>query len=115
MSDSPIDLERIQDATGGDMEFMKELVDIFIEDAQLRIREIRQALDASNFDDLGKTAHKLKGSSANLGAVGVSSMAKTLEELGKQQELDRASQVLEGLVAEMSRVESTLNQIVAGS
>lgn len=115
MSDSPIDLDRIQDATGGDAEFMRELVGIFLEDAQLRIQELHRALIAGDPSEFGKTAHKLKGSSANLGAVGICSLAKTLEDLGRQQRLEGAPPVLQGLEAELVRVESTLTQIVAGA
>ena len=80
----PIDLERIHDATGGDEEFLAELVEIFLEDAELRLEEIRGAVEAADPTELRKTAHKLKGSSANMGANGLMGLAKTLEDMGHQ-------------------------------
>ena len=77
-----LDFERIEEATGGDQEFMKELLDLYMEDAKERISELEDAARAGDSEELAKCAHKLKGSSANVGATGISMLAKTLEDKG---------------------------------
>jgi HPt (histidine-containing phosphotransfer) domain-containing protein len=109
----PIDLERIHDATGGDPEFLAELVEIFLEDAELRLREIAGAVAAGDPGELRKTAHKLKGSSANMGADGLMSMAKSLEDMGHAGEMSVAETQLPHLEAELGRVRHALEALMA--
>lgn len=110
----PIDMERINDATGGDEEFLAELVDIFLEDAELRLDEIQGAVNSGDPDELRKTAHKLKGSSANMGANGLMSIAKILEDMGAQGVVQGADTHMTGLTTEYARVKVALEQLVAG-
>ena len=109
----PLDLERIDDATGGDLEFLSELVEIFLEDADLRLEELEQACGSADPVEVRKTAHKLKGSSANIGAVGLMSIAKRLEEMGLASDLAGANDHLDTLRSEYARVKVALQQLVA--
>lgn len=109
----PIDLERIHDATGGDAEFLAELVDIFLDDAVERLEEIRHAVAAEDETEIRKTAHKLKGSSANMGATGLMRLAKSLEDMGMSGDVRDAASFVEGLDAEFARVKTALERLVA--
>ncbi len=113
MTKPTIDRARIEDATGGDEEILRELVDIYLEDADLRLQELRAALTSADDDKFGKTAHKLKGSSANMGAMNVYDYAKELEHLGRDKRLDGAADILSTLEAEMERVRQVLVGMVA--
>ena len=110
----PVDLERIHDATGGDEEFLAELVEIFLEDAELRLDEIRGAVVSGDPTELRKTAHKLKGSSANMGANGLMSLAKALEDIGATGSMDGANIHVDGLDVEYARVKEALEKLIAG-
>ena len=99
-----LDFERVEEATGGDYEFMKELVDLFLEDAAERLRELEAALASNDAEQLGKCAHKLKGSSANVGADHMSHLAKNLEERAKQSNLDQAEQLVAMIARQLSEV-----------
>lgn len=115
MSDSlPIDMDRINDATGGDEEFLAELVAIFLDDAQLRLEEIKGAVDSGDPSELKKTAHKLKGSSANMGANGLMNISKEMENMGSAGEVDGADTHYEALVVEFARVKDALEKLMAG-
>ncbi len=108
----PIDMERINDATGGDEEFLKELVEIFLDDAVLRIEELKSALQTGDPEEVGRTAHKLKGASANMGADGLTSYAKELEALTVVAKLQEAGPLMQGLETELTRVRSTLESLI---
>jgi HPt (histidine-containing phosphotransfer) domain-containing protein len=99
-----LDFERVEEATGGDYEFMKELVDLFLEDATERLRELEAALATNDAEQLGKCAHKLKGSSANVGADHMSHLAKSLEERAKQSNLDQADELVAMIARQLSEV-----------
>ena len=51
-------LERV----GGDMDLLRELVDLFLDDSLRLVDRIRQAVTSKDADDLEKAAHGLKGS-----------------------------------------------------
>ena len=108
----PIDLDRINDATGGDEEFLAELVAIFLDDAELRLQEIKGAVDSGDPTELRKTAHKLKGSSANMGANGLMSISKSMEDLGASGAVSGAQTHYAQLVSEFSRVRIALEKLV---
>lgn len=99
-----LDFDRVEEATGGDHEFMRELVDLFLEDATDRIRELEAAVSAKDTEQLGKCAHKLKGSSANVGADHMSQLAKTLEDTARRAELEGARELIERLHQQLNEV-----------
>lgn len=107
----PIDLDRINDATGGDEEFLAELVAIFLEDAELRLEEIGGAVRSGDPGELKKTAHKLKGSSANMGASGLMAISKDIEDMGTSGVVAGADARYEDLVAEFGRVKNALEKL----
>jgi HPt (histidine-containing phosphotransfer) domain-containing protein len=80
---APIDLTRLEETADGDPEFVAELVEIFVDDAHEQIRQIQKAIQGSDAIGLECRAHQLKGSSANVGADGMSNWALRLEEAGK--------------------------------
>jgi HPt (histidine-containing phosphotransfer) domain-containing protein len=110
---SVIDMERINDATDGDTEFLRELVACYLDDAALKLRELNQAIESSDPLVLGRTAHQLKGSSANMGAIAVSEIAKELESIGRANKVAGAKALIKGLEAEFALVVRELTQLTA--
>lgn len=110
---SVIDMERIRDAADGDTEFLRELVAVYLDDASAKLAELVEAIERKDSTHLGRTAHQLKGSSANMGAVGVSKYAKELEVLGRANDVSRAKEILPSLVAEFDLVRTELTTLTA--
>lgn len=61
-----------------------QLLETFLEDSERRLSQLHEAKDAS---ELGMAAHSFKGSSSNMGAVGLASLCQQLEERVRQQPL----------------------------
>jgi HPt (histidine-containing phosphotransfer) domain-containing protein len=59
--------------------FVREIRDIYFEDTALRLDDLDQCLASGDAAKFCRTAHTLKGSSANLGAVAVRDLAEKLE------------------------------------
>lgn len=74
-------MERV---TGGDRQFQRELLQVFVQDCQDQLPRLRQAVAAGNTEDLRKVAHRLKGASSNVGANAFCQAARELEHLGVQ-------------------------------
>ena len=62
-----------------DDQFVKEVVELFLEDGPLRLVALRAALDEGVGESLARAAHTLKGTAANLGAVSLQSQCDELE------------------------------------
>ncbi len=92
------ELESLMD--GEDPAWLRGLIEQYLEDTALRLRDLRKALDESDAQKLGKTAHVLKGSSNNIGAVLMVDVMQRLQRLGENGSLEGA----EALVTEAERL-----------
>jgi CheY-like chemotaxis protein/HPt (histidine-containing phosphotransfer) domain-containing protein len=76
---APVDWERLLLTADNDREFAGELVQLFIESGDSVLKDIRDALERGDMAALGRAAHTLKGSSANMYASLTSEAAARLE------------------------------------
>jgi signal transduction histidine kinase/ligand-binding sensor domain-containing protein/CheY-like chemotaxis protein/HPt (histidine-containing phosphotransfer) domain-containing protein len=75
----PVDWERLMRSADNDRDFAGELVQLFIESGDTVLKEISGALERGDMAALGRAAHSLKGSSANMCASSTSEAAARLE------------------------------------
>jgi HPt (histidine-containing phosphotransfer) domain-containing protein len=61
-----------------------QLLETFLEDSERRLSQLHGARTA---DELGMAAHSFKGSSGNMGAVGLAQLCQQLEERVKERAL----------------------------
>jgi CheY-like chemotaxis protein/nitrogen-specific signal transduction histidine kinase/HPt (histidine-containing phosphotransfer) domain-containing protein len=59
------------------------LVDTYLRDGDVRLRNLREAADRGDSAEVGKLAHSLKSSSANLGAMPLANRARQVEEAAR--------------------------------
>ncbi len=95
-----------------DVEFLKELVEIFINDTPEHMSEIKEAVNCRNSEALGKSAHKLKGSVANFGKNATIDTAFKLETMGKEKNLDGVEEVYGTLVKDVESLVNALKEFV---
>ncbi len=96
----------------GDEEFLKELVEIFINDAPEHMSEIREAIDSRNSKALEKSAHKLKGAVANFWRNATTDTAFKLETMGRENNLDGVEEVYDALVKDVELLMNALEEFV---
>lgn len=66
-----------------DHDFTVEISQLYLQDAPLQIEAIAEALKGKNTNALIQSAHKLKGSSLNIGAACLGSICLRLEQMGR--------------------------------
>ena len=71
-------------AIGGDPAFLAELMDLYLKDAAGGIALIRRLERAGRFEEIGKEAHRLKGSSLTLSLTGIGAICGELEEAARK-------------------------------
>ncbi len=96
----------------GDEEFLKELVEIFINDAPEHMSEIEEAVDSRNSEALEKSAHKLKGAVANFGKNATTDTAFKLETMGKENNMDGVKEAYDTLVKDVENLMNALKEFV---
>ncbi|MFH1843702.1 MAG: response regulator [bacterium] len=94
-SAAAIDWQDVTRRIGDDEEILATIVAVFVKEAPDRIESIRQALAEQDAPAVGKTAHALKGASANLGAKLLSKLALRIEMAGKVGKLERVPRLLD--------------------
>ncbi|RZL88976.1 MAG: Hpt domain-containing protein [Variovorax sp.] len=103
----------LQDAAGAD--FIKELVQTFLEEAPAMLQELRNALAAGDADVFRRAAHSLKSNSLTFGALALGAMARDLELGGLEAaQQSNAKAALDALALEYARVAAALTELAHG-
>lgn len=84
-------LAELMASTGDDIGFLRELIETYLADTPLQFEAMGVAVDAANAAALVRPAHTLKSSSATVGAMRLSSIARELEVAGRSGSLDQAA------------------------
>jgi len=96
----------LRDTTGSD--FVRELVDTFLEEAPAMLADLRDALARGDADRFRRAAHSLKSNSHTFGAIALGNLAKDLELAGLAATLSRGEEPLAPLAAEYARAAAEL-------
>jgi HPt (histidine-containing phosphotransfer) domain-containing protein len=98
---------------GGDVELLKEVIELFLDDYPSTFQKIKSAVAASDASALEQHAHSLKGSVSTFGANRAFEAAFTLEKQGRNRDLTGApeglvqlEQALEALRPELESLQS---------
>jgi two-component system, sensor histidine kinase and response regulator len=105
--DKAVALSRV----GGDVELLKEIAILFLDDYPKSLRELREAVEAGDAKRVERTAHGLKGSVSNFGARPAVEAALQLETMGRAQELVEAEQVLHSLEMALAALRPELESL----
>jgi HPt (histidine-containing phosphotransfer) domain-containing protein len=108
---SPLDPQAIADLRAlnpDDVSFLRELIQIYLDDSPKQIAEIEQSLAQGDAPRLTRAAHSLKGSSANFGAGQLRALCEKIEYLGRSAALGEIPARLPELKAEYDRVKAAL-------
>nr|MCH9670299.1 response regulator [Gammaproteobacteria bacterium] len=72
----------------------KRLVEIYVDNAQSLIGELKDAVESKAADGIRQSAHALKSSSANVGAAPIAELCKELEQMGREDEIEGTDELL---------------------
>ncbi len=94
-------------------EFLREITGIFLEDTPLRIAELDQSLLAGDMAKFTRAAHSIKGSSANLGAMALRTVAEKLEHQARTEGLVGIAAAVDAIKSEFVRAQTELLKLIA--
>lgn len=100
------DLSMITEVSGGDEEFVKKMVALFIETVPVNLKELNSYLDAGNWEMVSKMAHKLKSTLDSMGIHSLNQDVRTVEHTAKKKE------ALENIPALVQRMNIIIGQCI---
>ena len=87
---------------------LKQLVDLFLRDSQVRVDQLSAAAEAGNAAGIIASSHTLKGSASNLGARRLAAWSGQIEKEAKAGDLAAVKPLVEFLKREFLKVQSFL-------
>jgi histidine phosphotransfer protein HptB len=112
-----VDLEAIENLRAlspgdGDV-FLKEILGIYLEDMPQRIAELHRSGAAGDTESFIRAAHSIKGSSSNVGATEVRSIAETIEHSSRKQGIAGQIEQIALLETAYARVQVELQKFLS--
>jgi HPt (histidine-containing phosphotransfer) domain-containing protein len=96
---------------GGDLELLKEIAALFLDEYPRALDDMRRALATGDAKTLERSAHGLKGSVANFGARAAVDAAFQLEQFGRAHKLDQVPPALTALERTLACLHAELSSI----
>ena len=106
----PQALEGLRELNPDDPAFLRELIDLFIDDVGDRLAELDRALATADANLLVRAAHTIKGSCSNFGATELTRISQVMELQGKAADFSGATATLPTLKTEFTAVAEALRQ-----
>lgn len=78
-------LDKINEMAEGDMDFVQSVIAVFLEEVPQDLKDLEQAIEAANYDQVYKLAHKIKPNVDLLGMEQTRAVALEIETLGKSE------------------------------
>jgi CheY-like chemotaxis protein/HPt (histidine-containing phosphotransfer) domain-containing protein len=99
----------VLDRVGGDERLLKKVMSVFLEDIPVQLEQLKKAVNEEDTERIWSQGHRIKGSSANIGAQGMRDMAFEIEKAGKAVELDRVRPLVVQLEQEFRKIEAVFS------
>lgn len=109
--DEYIDRNEINQRLDGDIVLLRELADIFSNDADNLLDEIHRGIESHNSDKIRKSSHTLKGAVANFSAKRAFDSACLLEKIGQSKSLSGAESAFAELKKNLSGTIAAINAL----
>jgi len=99
-------LQNLRDLGG--VEFLTEVVDVFLADAPALITSLRSSLQRQDTEELRRAAHTLKSNGSTLGAVTFAKLCRAVEQHAKDGRLDGVPQLVDQIEQEYRTLQEAL-------
>ncbi len=102
----------LQEATGSD--FIKELVETFLEEVPRIFAELRNAISTGDEDQFRRGAHSIKSNAQTFGLVLLAEQARKMEMAGLGADMDASNAQISALDDEFQRTATALKGMLNG-
>ena len=110
----PIDqsqIELLRSLDDGDGTLLARIIDQFAAEGGHAAGELADAVSRGECRTIERTAHTIKGASANVGATDLTEVCAAIEACGRQADLDGAARLIDRFQTEFARAREALSQL----
>jgi len=105
------DLSMVESIAGGDENFVKKMVQIFLDTMPASVEQLQKELNKQNWDSLSKLAHKMKSTIDSMGITSLKDVIRAIEANAKHKHeleglgecVDKVSEVLGRCIQQLKR------------
>jgi two-component system, sensor histidine kinase and response regulator len=109
--DQVMNLREAMHRLGGDEELLRELAEMFFEDAEALLGVVREGYaDPAQIQEVRRAAHSLKGLSSNFGAQRTMTAAFAVEKLAEASKVTELAPAVDELEQEVARLNAGLRE-----
>ncbi|NJR21312.1 MAG: PAS domain S-box protein [Richelia sp. CSU_2_1] len=108
--ESAVDLKRLHEISGADLEFEREILQAFVTDAGSYLAAAKSAIAAGDAETVARRAHQIKGVSATAAVRLMPEIAAQLQNLAQSNDLEAAAQI----IAELETILAGVQQFASG-
>jgi len=101
---------QLLDISDNDPELIIELIEEFLKDTPLYLKELQEAVNSGNQSGIAKKAHRLNGLIANCGGERLLEVGKEIEIGARQGRYDKEKNNLDLLETELNRLKQALSE-----
>ena len=98
------DQESVLERVGGDMEFLKELIELFRSDYPQKMAQLLRGIKEEDFKIISETAHSIKSASGNLSLTRVYDLSFKIEIMGRESKIQDIEKVYKELEEELGKI-----------
>jgi CheY-like chemotaxis protein len=106
----PVDMERLLDFANGDVENLRELVELYFQQTAKQIVQLTSAIEVRNGDEVKRLAHSCAGASSTCGMTVISPLLRELERQGIEGFEPNAPELARQTSHEFERIKSFLTE-----
>ena len=99
----------------GEPDVLSEVLGLFLSDAPGRLTRLRTAWRDGDAVAVQRSAHSLKGSAGNIGAIAMLAVCKELDEQGRAGDLAAMTPLVASLDAEYAKVAAEIQRLIKPS
>ena len=90
---------------------LRELLRLYLNDSQQILTQLNSVLTENNVVETTRLMHSLKSTSANIGAMKISELAKSLEALARREQLEEIREQVAELTGLFDQTRSDIEQL----
>lgn len=94
--------------TKGAPDILSRIISLYLDEVPKQLTIMRNSLDSDDAEAAQRAAHSLKSSSANLGAIALSTLFKDFESFARTNSLDKAAGLMPDIETEFEAVKTVL-------
>jgi len=106
----PLDLGDALDRIGGDIAFLRELLNIYFQEYAEKKRLLQEAIARRDFVHVCELGHSIKGASANLSLSRLQRVALSLEAAGREGQIQLIQEAARSLETEIQTLKAYLGK-----